>query len=149
MSAESRLINGYIYDHGDLTVKWGGKQYDDVKELKYSAKREIGKFRGTSPLARGRTRGTIDFEGSMVVLRSTLDQMIAERGEGWMEFEFDVVATYGNDGQPLVTDELIGCTIIGVENSSSEGADANEVTLNLDIKAINYAGQAPMKGMKI
>lgn len=148
MSAESKLINDYVYDHGDLTVKWGGKLYDDIKELKYSTKREIGKFRGTSPLARGRTRGTLDFEGSMVVLRSTLDTLIAERGDGWMEEEFDVTATYGNDGQPLVTDELIGCTVIGVENSSSEGADPNEVTLNLDIKGIKYNGKVPMKGLK-
>ena len=149
MSAESKLINGYIYDHGDLTVKWGGKQYDDVKELKYSTKREIGKFRGNSPVARGRTRGTIDFEGSIVILRSTFDQIVAERGDGWMEDEFDTTATYGNDGQPLVTDELVGCTVIGVENSSSEGADPNEVTLNLDIKSIKYGGKSPMKGMKI
>lgn len=85
----------------------------------------------------------------MVVLRSTLDQIVAERGDGWMEEEFDITATYGNDDQALVTDELIGCTILGVENSSAEGADPNEVTLNLDIKAIKYNGKSPMKGMKI
>ena len=149
MSSESKLINGYIYDHGDLTVKWGGKQYDDVKELKYSTKREVGKFRGTSPMARGRTRGTIDFEGSIVILRSIFDQIVAERGDGWIESEFDITATYGNDGQPLVTDELIGCTVIGVENSSSDGADPNEVTLNLDIKSVKYGGKVSMKGMKV
>lgn len=149
MSAESKLINGYVYDHGDLTMKVDGKEIPDVKELKYSTKREIGKFRGTSPIARGRTRGTADFEGSMVLLRSTFDQLIEQWGNGWMEKEFDIVATYGNDGQPLVTDTLLGCTIVSDEITSSEGADANEVSIGLDVKGILRNGKAPMKGMKI
>jgi hypothetical protein len=148
MSAESKMINGYVYDHGDLTLKFDGKQIDDVQEVKYSTKREIGKFRGTSPLARGRTRGTLDFEGSMVMLRSTLDVLIAEWGDGWMEKEFTVTATFGNDGQPLVTDTLVGCTILSDEISSAEGADPNLVSVGLDIKGILRNGKAPMKGMK-
>lgn len=148
MSADSKLINGYIYDHGDLTIKVDGKQIDDIKEIKYSTKREVGKFRGTSPVARGRTRGTVDFEGSMVMLRSTLDALIAEWGDGWMEKEFDITATFGNDGQPLNTDTLIRCCIISDEISSSEGADPNEVSVGLDILNIKRNGKNALKGMK-
>lgn len=148
MSADSKIINGYIYDHGDLTLKVDGEEIPDVKEIKYSSKREVGKFRGTSPMARGRTRGTIDFEGSMVLLRQTLDALIAKWGDGWMEKEFDITSTFGNDGQPLTTDILISCTIISDEISSSEGADPNEVSVGLDIKCIKRNGKNAMKGMK-
>jgi hypothetical protein len=59
------------------------KVYADVKEIKYTSTREIAKRRGTSPFARGRTRGTLDFEGSMVMYKSGpsgFDQFVADLG---------------------------------------------------------------------
>lgn len=149
MSLDSKQINGYVYDHGDLTATMDGEEYDDFKEVKYSTKREIGKHRGSSAYARGRTRGTVDFEGSVTMLKSVADAIIKKRGPGWMEKEFDLSCVYGQDGQELTKDELIGCTVIGEENSTSEGAEALMITWNLDIKAILRNGQPPMKGMKL
>lgn len=147
--ADSAIINGYQTDHGTTTIKIGEKTYDGlVKELKYSSKREIGKLRGTSPLARGRTRGIVDFEGSMVLWKYGFDMLVADLGDGWMEAQFDIIVSYGDDDQPITVDTLVSCTILSDEGGTSEGADPHEVSLSLDIKVIKRNGKIPMKGIK-
>jgi hypothetical protein len=150
MAAESTLINGYQYDHADLTFKINGKNYEGgVKEIKYKTNREVGKLRGASPIARGRTRGTVDFEASIVLWKFMADQLIKDFGPGWMEKIFDIVVEYGNDDQPVTVDTLVQCTFLSKESGSSEGSDPNEVSFGLDPMMILDNGVAPMKGIKV
>jgi|GEM_PF-2975386 len=147
---ESTTINGYQYDHGDCTFKVRGKEYSGgVKEIKYTSKREIGSFRGASPRRRGRTRGTIDFEGSIVLWKYMFDLLVQDFGPGWMEEVFDIVVSYGQDDQPLTIDTLVEVTFNNVETGTSEGADPIEVSLGLDLMNILYGGTPTMKGMKL
>lgn len=148
MSATSVLIQDEVYDHGDLTFKLDGTEEVNIKELKYSAKREVGKFRGTSPMARGRGRGTIDFEASIVILKSAFDRLVEIWGDGWMERVFNAGGVYGQDGQKLSTVLLSECTIISHEEGTSEGSDVAVVSLGLDVMGIKINGKVPMKGMK-
>jgi hypothetical protein len=144
------LIRGRLYDHGKVEIRLNGKTYELVKEIKYKSTREIGKARGTSPLRRGKTRGTIDFEGSIVLYKSPdggFDQIVEDFGPGWMEKEFDIIVTYGDDGDPITVDELLGCEFLTDEGGTSEGSDPAEVSLDLDISSILRNGKPPLKGM--
>lgn len=151
------FIGGNTYDYGSVTVNvtlpdGTKKTYADVKEIKYTQTREVMKRRGTSPIARGRTRGTYEAEGSMVMYKSGpsgFDQMVADLGDGWMEAEVDIVVVYGNDNQTVTTDVLFRCTFLKDEGGGGEGADDMEVSLDLDILAIKRGGKASLKGMVV
>lgn len=155
--ANAPFINKCMYDFGSVTItitlpSGATKTYADIKEIKYTATREIAKRRGTSPFARGRTRGTIDFEGSMVMYKSGptgFDQMVADFGDGWMEAVFDITVTYGNDDQTITTDLLRSVTFLKDEGGGAEGADDMEVSLDLDIMSIDHGSKKPMKGMAV
>jgi hypothetical protein len=156
-SEHAPFINKCQYSYGDITITvtlpdGTTKTYADVKEIKYTATREIAKRRGTSPFARGRTRGTLDFEGSMVMYKSGpsgFDQFVADLGDGWMEAEVDITVTYGNDDQAVTTDILRRVTFLKDEGGGAEGADDMEVSLDLDIVIIERNGKKPMKGMAV
>lgn len=146
---ESSIINGHQYDHGSITFKLGDLDISGgVKELKYGFKRERGSLRGASPFRRGRTRGTCDFEGSIVLWKYMFDLLVDTYGDGWAEKGLTLIVSYGNDDQPIRTDTLSDVEFNSADGGTSEGADANEVSLDLDIMKILYNGKSPMKGLK-
>lgn len=148
--ANMTLINGRLYDHGVVEIKVDGNVYGLIKEIKYKSAREIGKARGTSPMRRGTTRGTIDFNGSLVMYKSAdggFDRLITRFGAGWMERKFDIVVTYGDDDDPITVDTLVGCQFLTDEGGSSEGSDPNEVPMDLDISKVLRNGVPPLNGM--
>lgn len=151
------FINGYQYDFGSITVKATlpsgvQKVYTEWKEIKYGFKRENKKRRGTSPFARGRTRGTVDFDGSGTMYRSGpggFDDLVRDLGPGWAEAELEITVIYGNDGQDLTTDTLSRVQIMEAEAGGSEGSDDLEIPLTLDPMGILFNGQPPLAGMVI
>lgn len=148
------FINGQQYDFGTITVKvtlpnGTQKTYTEWKDIKYKFTREVKKSRGTSPFARRRTRGTIDFEASGTMYRSGpggFDELVNDLGDGFAEAEVEIVVVYGNDGQQLTTDTLTSVIMLEAEVGGSEGSDDLEVPLTLDPMAILFNGKLPMKG---
>lgn len=150
--ADAALINGRMYDYSSIEIQVDGNAYGLIKSISYSAKREIGKARGNSPVRRGKTRGTYDAEGSLEMYKSGdggFDQLIANFGDNWMEKEFDVVVSYGNNGEPVTTDTLRVCEFSGDEASPAEGSDAITRKLTLDITGILVNGKQPMRGITL
>lgn len=141
------IINGVQYDHGSIELRVGAKVYTAIKEISYSTKIERGMLRGTSPRKRGRTRGVKDDEASITWFRTKdggFDEFLADHGHGYMEVEFDIVVTFGKNGQPTTTDTIKGCKLAGAENSSSEGSDPLEVKTDLDVMDIELGGLRPL-----
>ena len=158
--AEGQLtpfVNGHQFDFGQITVKVTlpsgvQKVYTEWKEIKYGFKRENKKSRGTSPFARRRTRGTIDFQASGTMYRSGpggFDELIHDLGPGWAEAELEITVVYGNDGDDLKTDTLTRVQIMEAESGGSEGADDLEIPLTLDPMAILFDGEPPLAGMVV
>jgi hypothetical protein len=146
---ESTIIKGNQYDHGSITFKLGDFDLSGgVKEIKYGWKRTRGSLRGASPFRRGRTKGVVDFEGSIVLYKYMFDLLVDTFGDGWAELGLTIVVQYGNDEQPVRVDTLEDVEFNSTEGGSSEGEDPNEVSLELDIMNLLYNGKRPIKGIK-
>lgn len=143
------LINGHRYSWASASFKGDGSEIVHIKELSYTHKLEPGMVRGTGSQVAGRTRGEYSAEGSMTLLREGWDALRDQFGDGYLEKSFALVVSYADDGQPIVTDELVGVRITSVENSPSQGTDGLEVSLELSILYVLENGKKPLRNMRL
>jgi hypothetical protein len=148
MPIESPLINGDRYDFASIIAHINGGLVLGVKEISYKNSKERGEVRGTSPQKLARTRGQYKCEASATLYRREFDELITQLGDGYMEIVFPITVSYANDGQPLVTDTIVGCTINEDDHSNSSGTDPTEVKLTFDPMYILIKGIAPIKGLR-
>jgi len=141
------LINGFRYDFSSIVFHLDGDVVLGVKEISYKNSRERGEVRGTSPQRLAKTRGQYKCEASCTLFRSEFDELIAKIGDGYQDYVFPVTVSYANDGQPLVTDTIVGCTLDEDDHSNSAGTDPTEVKLTFNPMYIVVNGKLPFKGM--
>jgi hypothetical protein len=149
MTVQYPLINGHRYSWASATIKAQGLELIHIKEISYSHSLEPGAVRGTGAQKLGRTRGEYDAEGSMTLQREQWDDLRNKLGDGYLEKSFPISVSYAEDGLPVVTDELAGVRIKSVENSPSQGTDALEVSLELDVMYIIENGKKPLRKMRL
>ena len=142
-------VNGVRYDFSSIDINVEGAIFKGYTAVSYSHKLEPGKLRGTSPQVLGRTTGEYDCEGSVTLALEEWTELRAALGNGFMAKVFGIVVTYGNDAQPVTSDELVGCRIKNVEKDHSQGTDALAVKLDLDIMYIVEDGYTAVPGMRL
>jgi hypothetical protein len=143
--AQYPLVNGKRYDFSSITLQLPNGKMLGFKEVTYSVKLEPGEVRGAHPQILGRTRGNYTAEGSLTVFRQEADEIRTALGDGYMEKEFDITVTYGEDGQPTVTDILKACRIVNDDASRSQGQDPLEEKLDLSILSVRKNGKHALK----
>jgi len=148
MPIEIPLINGVRYDFSSIVFHINGDLIIGVKEISYKNTRDRGEVRGTSLQKLGRTRGQYKAEASATIFRREFDDLVDRLGDGYMEVVFPITVSYADDGQPLVTDTIVGCTITEDEHSNSAGTDATEVKLTFDPMYILIKGRPPFRGLR-
>lgn len=143
----SFIVNGRAYDFGSLTIRIKGQSIEeDTAEISYKDNVERGEFFGAGRKRKARTGGRYKAEGSFKVLRITHDALTnILGGDGFMDEECEVTCSYGDEGQPIITDTLRECLISSNDASLSEGTDAAMVACDLDISEILWNGK---KGIK-
>lgn len=146
--AQYPLINGHRYSFSSLEANIAGIPVPGISELSYNDGLEPGAIEGTSPQRLGRTRGKYESDGSMSMYRQEFDELTARLGDGYGERSFNIVASYADDGQPTVTDRLVGCRIKKVDNQAQKGSDPLEVKLELDIMYIERNGKTLVKNLR-
>lgn len=144
--AENQRLNGVEYDFSQIEFNLKGKRYLDVSEISYSHSLEPAKKRGTDVRILGMTRGQYDTEGSMTMGKETYYEVIDALGDGYMEQSIDsITVTYGNDGERLKVDELVGVRIGEDSDEHSEGNDTLSVSVTLHITEIIRNGKRAYK----
>ena len=138
------LINGNRYDYTSIEILILGVPYRGVKAIDYSDKLGAKKSYGTSAQAVGRTRGVMDASGSIevfkedaVIIRAAL-AALGLGGYGEVDFLINVAFAEGIVG--TITDQLVGCRILEVADSHSQGGDALTEKWSLDIMNVIRAG---------
>lgn len=144
MAIQYPLINGLRYDHSSAEIHVNGRVIYGVKEISFSQDLEPGEVEGVPAHSVGVTRGKYKAEGKLVMFQLESQELIDALGDRYMEKQFLIVVNYGEDGQPLLTRELIGCRIKKDEEGSS-GSDANEVSYDLRVGMIKKNGKLPVK----
>ena len=138
----SGIVNGRDYDFASIELKVGTRVFP-VTAVAYGSPREVAKLFGNSTRKRGRTRGQLDETGSFAMYLSDAQDFLEYLTEEYGGFyedaaDFDIVATYGNNGQPVTTDTLYTCCLTDVQNDHSEGTDALQRSFEIDIIKIKY-----------
>ena len=142
---EYPLINGFRYSFASIEVSIDGRKMIGFREINYRVRREPGEVRGAHPEPLGLTRGEITYEADLVAYAEEAEELIKQLGDGYMEKPFDITVTYAEEGQPTVTDQLLGCTIVQIERAHTRGTDPLEVRLQLKPARVKFWGLNAIK----
>jgi hypothetical protein len=137
-------VGGVAPDFSSITIYIRGKPFIGVTAIDYSATREPGKLKGTSPRVLARTRGEITFSGSMTLNREDAAELRKQLGPGYMEVDFDITVTYKYKGGTLTEDKITGACITEDSDSNSSGTDPLQTEFTLDILEITKSGVSPI-----
>lgn len=145
------LINGHKFDYSSIELNVEGQMFTAVQEISYSHTLEPGVLRGTKPQKIGRTRGEYNAEGSLTMYLADYKSLITllalkNPTVGYMEQSFTITVMYQElaVSAQLITDVLIGCRFTSVEHSHSQGNEALQTSVNLDIMSIIENGLPPV-----
>jgi hypothetical protein len=134
------LVNGVRMEWSSVEIKLGGDIFLGVASIDYTEKLDPTMVYGTHPQPIGRTRGQYLAEGKIELYKSEALQLREKLGAGYLETPFDVVVQYAEPGQDVVTDELIGARLKGLESSHSSGTDPLKESSDLSIMFIRRNG---------
>ena len=132
-----RKINGHVYGHSSIECTVNGVIFPAIQEITYSHQLEPGHIFAKGKKA-ARTRGRYAPEDATVKLyKADYDHLRASLSPDYMEKSFVIVVSYGEQGEPLITDTLKGCRIKMAETTSSQdNTDAVMTTVTLDVMEI-------------
>lgn len=146
----AQLINGKVFDFSSIELVAGPQTFSNLQEVSYSDSLEPGTLRGTSAKKKGRTRGEYDVEASISIYKGDLATLLGTLAAlglgGYGEAEFDINVTYSEGLDNVITDTLIGCRITDIEDSHSQGSDALQVTITLDVMELTRNGLSMTSG---
>lgn len=137
------MINGNRYGWASISLGLNGIQYDEFTAITYRASQEIGKVRAKGHRKLGRTKGESDSDGSFTMLKKKADLLIQALGPGFMTgaFDFPITVSYSETTESaVVTDELVSCRIIAVENAPAQGTEPATTVFTIDIGGIIFNG---------
>lgn len=119
--------------------------------IDYSAKLEPEMVYANHPDPIGRTLGRATYEASIeVYLAEFKQQLLDSLGAGWATQSFDITVTWTENGFDTFTDHIIGCRLLGYEQTISNDAAAIKrkvelkplkiLTNNVDMLAVPLTG---------
>lgn len=141
-------VNNIVYDFASIQIDCGGRIVEGAVSISYKHSVKVEKFWGTSRTALGRTDGVYECDDCQIELRkSDADDLRAYIGKGYMREskKFQLSVTYGKDGDPTRSDELVDCRIIEEGDDHKQGPGAITETLMLSVMHLKKKGLDPMK----
>jgi hypothetical protein len=147
-------VNGTEYSFVSLRFFADGIELENCTSIDYKGSIERGSVMANGPGEVGRTRGIYKAEGNIEFTRRGYNDLIAQLRQRFPtknphEARFDIAVAYGEDGEPLITDELVDVQLGGNEHSGSSGsADPMKVKIPLTLRGIIEDGVLPFAGFK-
>lgn len=123
------MINGREYQWSDVHIMIGGRLITRVRSVSYKRSKEKEAVYGAGDEPVSIQSGNVSYEGEVVMLRSEYEALAASGGGSVLEMQVDMVVSYGNPPDAMVTDKLLGCQFTEEENSMAQGDKNEEVTL--------------------
>jgi len=150
----STIVNGQIYDHGDVEVTFttssGGLRVIPVESVSYSAPRESQAKFGHSRIPVARTTGRIEPEFEVSMLKENFDELatfLVSNNGSIFGGGFGLSVRYGTGDKPKQVDNLISCQLNDVQSESSEGTDGLVVTCPGNCNNITFNGNPLLPGL--
>lgn len=128
-------FNSKEYEYADIKVMILGRELSGLRGLTYKKNQEKELVYGAGNQARAIQRGNKKYEGTLMVLKSELDDMnAAARIAGYDDITdvpgklINIVCTYDN-GDGLRTDSMIHAEFTEFEDGMKQGDKMKEVSL--------------------
>lgn len=135
--------NGRYLSWGEVTIDFGGVRFDN--EISGASYKETSNFttlpgRGRRP--KGRTRGKIDYEGSMKFSREAWADVVEKLGgSAWRDAIIDAITvSFGGDENPQA-DKLIGVMFHSPSVDMENNEDPLEVEVQMSMLDIVWHGE--------
>lgn len=147
-------VNGTEFSFVSVRVFADGIELEGLTSIDYKDTIDRGSVMANGPGEVGRTRGTYKAEGNLEFTRRAYNDFKRQLRQRFPtknpnEARFDLSISYGEDGEPLVTDELVGVQLAGNEHSGSAGsADPMKVKIPLNVRGIIQDGVLPFRGFQ-
>lgn len=133
----STVVNGQIYDHGDVEVTFilanGAMKVLRMESIDYEAPLENQAKYGHQRRPIGRTKGRVDPKWNGKMLKEDADELsqFLLTGNGSLYGgSFGISVRYGTGTQPKQVDQLKECQLTNMKSSSSDGVDSIPVELS-------------------
>lgn len=131
------------YDFACIRLKGLGIDFP-IESIKYGIKRENQKGYGNSATITRRTRGRATGDGGQVKMTKeigqTFKQELVNKYGGILEALFPLSVSYGINGQPVITDELVDVEVDGIDNDHGEGTDGLMETFDISYTPLTSGG---------
>lgn len=138
----SLIVNANEFDYGSIDFTVGGVPYQGVRSINYKEAVAVASTFGTARHKRGTTGGQSTCSGDFEMYRTDWNRLLQQVGAGLGLLRLQLQVSYSEPGAlSLSLDTLIGCRIIDIDSSNSEGSEASIVKLGLDISRIAWNGQ--------
>ena len=147
----STIVNGQVYDHGDVEVTFstrgGGLKVIPVESIKYSTPLEDQAKWGHQRYPVARTTGRVEPEGECSALKENADELLQ-----WLQGQngsiagdtITITVRYGSGTKPKQVDKLFECKFTDIQNETGEGTDAPVTTLPFRPNRIELHGGVVM-----
>ena len=149
MAIQYPTINGKWFAFQSVEMDVNGTILRGYKDISFETSGEFGNVYGTHPQRLGQTRGQIECTASLTMYLPEWNQLLAALGNGYMETVFPISIVFSETEGPVDVHrvKLVGCRIKSVSHSVSQGADAAEVAIELDVFEIIEEGYTPFVEM--
>ena len=107
----------------------GGRMITRLRSVRYKRTKEKELVYGTGNEPVSIQSGNVAYEGEVGMLRSEYETLAASGGGSVLDLQTDIVVSYGNPPDAMVTDKLLACQFTEEENSMSQGDKNEEITL--------------------
>lgn len=142
----SAIVNRVPYAWASIEIDLDDLIIGGARSISYEHGMEVEKIRGAGREALGRTEGDYNAEDSeLVVLESDYLLIVQKLGPGYMLKVFQISVARAHPGEPVVTDELVDCRIIGDAHDYQQGPEGLEVSLTISIMKVKPNGVDPVR----
>lgn len=126
------MINGAVYDFESVKVALPSGLTATVKDINYSAKKDIDVVTDSKGMPRGYVRKKFEGDFSMTMSLAEYEKFAASQAPGGVlgSPPFPVVVSYGAFGQPPVTDNLM----VKITEVPREAKEDEEVVMKISGK---------------
>ncbi len=139
------MINRVSYDYENIKIDLGpyGEVSEGITSISWELTVETEKEYGAGREAFDATEGVHNVEDASLTMKEwAYRNLIEKMGNGYMTkaARFDTSVSFAHTGEPVSTDVLQRCRIIGVSRDHSQGPDGIEVELTLQVMKVVEGG---------
>ena len=125
---------------------FGQREFNEFTKVSYSHTVERVAVEGNQRIILGFTKGTYKAESSFSMTLRKYRELIQFLGNGYFDKTFVVNVSFApDDGDTIISDEIIGCKLKKTGKDFSKGNDALEVEIELDVVKIKEDGLEPIE----